>query len=235
MNAMTLTRRLNVGLALLSVCLAGDAKEINPVSDFGALSETVAAAGTLIAAVGAVMLCWKGPFDWEPAEEDLPRSAQKVCSLLIGIAIAIIWFRFKNHTLTPDDLQTFSMALGAGVLIAFIVYSLLVSVYVYDIDRSASTNRTRIIKIIGGFWLTPRARRLMAGHPPANIPPGVTIPSPQTINDLLAGHQYKIDSVWSRLSRGLAKAAFQLAYIALVGCGTCALTTASILLAVTTA
>ena len=75
----------------------------------------------------------------------------------------------------------------------------------------------------------------MAGQPPANVPPGVTIRPPETVNDLLAGLQYKIDSVWSKLSRGLAKAAFQLAYIALVGCGTCALTTASILLAITTA
>lgn len=235
MNALTLILRLSVGISLLSVCLTGDAKEINPVSDFGALSETVATAGTLIAAVGAFMLCWKGPFNWEPAEEDLPRSAQKVGSLLIGIAIAIIWFRFKNHTLTSDDLQTLSMVLGVGVLIAFIVYGLLVSVYVYDIVRSANINQVRIIKIIGGLWVTPQARRLMAGQSPANIPQGVTIPPPETINDLLAGLQYKIDSVWSRPSRGLAKAAFQLAYIALVGCGTCALTTASILLAMTAA
>jgi len=141
---------------------------------------------------------------------------------LIAIANAIIWYRFtQQHRLTPDNLISDAEWLAGGALLALILYSLLVGVLIYDKVIVVAPNKTDDIKIIGGFWLTLNSRRaLREGNP-----------RPLSVGDLLKGAAYNPDYVWPKFSRALSKACFQLTYIALVGCGTCALSTISMLVA----
>lgn len=187
---------------------------------YGVLAQTVATAGTLIASAGALALCWKGRFRWEPTEEDIPRSAQKFGGLLIAVAIATIWYRFtQQHLLTADSLISLAIIFAGTGLIGLITYSLLVGVLVYEKTIVASGTLTVTQKIIGGFWLTAGARQaLISGDP-----------RPLSVSDLYKGAAYNPDYVWPRMSRALAKVSFQLAYIVLVAGGTCALAAISLL------
>jgi hypothetical protein len=216
-----------VGLVLSA--MAGNAT----AADYGPMTETVATAGMLLAVGSALRLCWKGRFSWEPAEEDVPRSAQRVGGLLIALFIGILWYRFKKGGMPADDLVTFGVSLGVVTLIAMLCYSFLVGTHVYEIKIGAGGRSTRPLKIIGGFWLTAAAKAALApGDPPLLAPNGPRGPKAMTINDLLkGGGQQDLERVWSRQSRSVAKMAFQLAYIALVGFGTCALYAVALLLA----
>jgi hypothetical protein len=192
-----------------------------PQADYGVLAQTVATAGTLIASAGALLLCWKGRFSWEPAEEDVPRSAQKFGGLIVAVLNAIIWYRFvRQQLLTPDDLIRLSGFFVAVGLIAMLIYSVLVGVFVYEKIVVVGGTETGRIKIIGGFWLTDGARQSLTGGDPR----------PLSVGDLFKGAAYEPDYVWSRISRALAKVSFQVSYIVLVAAGTCALTSISLLI-----
>jgi hypothetical protein len=201
---------------------AASAASAGADSSYGVLAQTVATAGSLIAAAAALSLCWKGRFAWEPAEQDVPRSAQKFGGLMIAVLIAIMWYRFtKQKRLTDDDLILLSIIFGAISLVALVSYGILIGVYVYLKVVVVSGTTTANQKIIGGFWLTPAARSsLRSGDP-----------RPGTIGVLFAGAAYDEDLVWSRISRALAKGCFQLAYVALIAGGTCALAAISLLIA----
>lgn len=232
MKMAALNARSALASAFLTHCMIASATNAAPASHFGVLSQSVATGGTLIAAAGALSLCWKGRFNWEPVEEDVPRASQRVAGLLIAIAIAIVWYRFSRRTLYPDDLMVLSAALGAGTMLALLCYGLLVGVLVYDKKVGAGGKETRIVKIIGGFRLTPMARMALSpGELPVFTPGKPPVHKASTIADLLKGAGNDPDRVWTRLSRALAKVVFQLAYVTLVGCGTCALATISMLLA----
>lgn len=191
-------------------------------SSTGVFASAVATAGSLIAAATAFTLCWKGRFNWEPAEQDVPRASQKVCGLLIGIAIAIMWYRFTRlHTLLADDLTSYSVYFGIAALAFLLIYSLLIGIYVYSklvvVDPDNHVGET---KVIGGLWLTDHAKAVLRS-------------GPLTIALVFKGSGYNEDLVWSRISRGLAKLLFQLGYVGLVGAGTCALASISLLIAST--
>lgn len=203
-------------------------------ANYGVMGGTVAAAAALIAAGGALALCWKGRFNWEPVEEDVPRSAQKFGGLLTAIAIGIIWYRFtQQHTLIPNDLIAVSTYLGIFGLAALLCYSLLIGVLVFEVEVVSGEKQTTPKKIIGGFWLTAAARRALDRPPstPASTSEPFIPEAPTTVALLLKGAAYNVDLVWPKFSRALAKISFQLAYIALVACGTCALTAISLLVA----
>jgi hypothetical protein len=195
-----------------------------PAASYGVLATTVATAGTILAGSAALALTWKGRFRWEPIEEDIPRAARQVGGLLTAILIAILWYLFSfEHRLSAHDLIRLSIIFALVGLASMIVYGLLVGVLVYDKEIAISSNKTANVKIIGGFWLTQRAKKeLRSGKP-----------RPGSIVDLLRGAAYNADLVWPRFSRALAKTSFQLAYITLVGSGTCALACTSLLVAST--
>lgn len=193
-------------------------------SSYGVLAQVVATAGSLIAASAALALCWKGRFKWEPAEEDIPRAAQKFGGLIIAITISILWFRFsQERSLASNDLVNLSIAFGLVGLGGLVIYSLLVGVLVYVKVVATNARTTADIKIIGGFWLTAAAKTALASG----------APRPMSVGDLLKGAQYNEDYVWPRLSRALAKVSFQLAYILMVAGATCALGGISLLIAST--
>lgn len=217
-------RRSRLSVAGILTSLAAQSTFALPPDSatYGVLAQTIATAGTLVAGSGALALCWKGRFNWEPAEEDVPRSAQKFGGLVISVLIAIMWYRFtKQSSLKPDDLISLSIGFGAIGLVALVVYSLLVGVLIYEKIYVVSGTQTAQQKIIGGLWLTEAARTALKSGSPR----------PGTVSELFAGAAYKEDLVWPRVSRALAKICFQLAYIVLIACGTCALTAVSLLVA----
>ena len=191
-------------------------------ASYGVLAQAVAAAGTLIAAAGALTLCWKGRFNWEPAEEDVPRSAQKFGGLVIAIIIAAMWYRFaKQRSISPDELLSFAVGFAGLGVAGLIVYSLLVGVYVYNKTIALGGRKTGITRVVGGFWLTGDARvALRSGDP-----------RPRSVAELFKGSGYDPDLVWPRFSRALAKICFQLSYILLVAGGTCALSAVALVIA----
>lgn len=189
-------------------------------STTGVFASAVAAAGSLIAAGAAFSLCWKGRFDWEPAEEDIPRGSQKVGGLLIGIVIAILWYKFsQQRALAADDLVAISVYCGILALAFLLVYSVLIGVLVYvKVVPAGPNNQTRETKIIGGLWLTSAARVALKS-------------GPLTVALVYRGSGQDEDLVWPRISRAFSKTLFQLAYIGLVAGGTCALAAISLLIA----
>ena len=192
-------------------------------SSTGVLAQAVATAGSLIAAVAAFSLCWKGRSNWEPVEQDIPRASQKVGSLLIAIAIAIMWYRFVHQrSLTADNLTLISIYCGLATLIFLLLYSLLIGVFVYSKTYVVDAqNHVAESKIIGGLWLSSHAKTVLRS-------------GPLTVALLFKGSGYNEDLVWSKISRSLAKLLFQLGYIGLVGGGTCALAAIALLIASTT-
>src|SRR5690349_20284856 len=109
--------------------------------DYGVLKNVVAAAGSLLAATGALLLGWRGRGRWEPAEEDVPRGPQKVGSLLAALAIAVIWARYRHDH--PQTLTGLIIGFGVACLIALCAYSFLIGVYTY---KDVGNNRV----VIGG-------------------------------------------------------------------------------------
>lgn len=209
---------------LVSPALATQVAAVEGVAQapsYGVLAQTVATAGTLIASGGALALCWKGRFPWEPVEEDIPRSAQKFGGLIIAIVIATIWYRStQQHLLSSDDLIGLAIVFSGAGLVGLIIYSLLVGVLVYEKTVVVSGTIPTTQKIIGGFWLTAGARQSLHSG----------TPRPLSVSDLYKGAAFNADYVWPRISRALAKVSFQLTYIVLVAGGTCALAAISLLI-----
>lgn len=198
----------------------------NP-NEYGILADLVSGAGSLLAAGGALRLGWRGRLkNWEPSEEDIDRGPQRVGSLLVVVAIAILWTQTRGleHL---HFLNTLAISLLAVTVIALIIYGILTGVFTYDRVIYVS-GHTQIKKIVGGFWLTEEARhakkRARNEDPPRFLKE----------QDLLKGAAYDADSVWPRLSRSLAKSAFVVFYIMLTASGTIALACASIILGLKT-
>jgi hypothetical protein len=185
-------------------------------ADYGPLGNLVATAGAVVAAGGAIGLAWRGRSRWGPSEEDVPGGADKVGALLATLAIVLMWadWRSDDHI---GSLEAVAIGLGIGAGVAFLAYIYLIGVQTYDVPAGAGPSR----KIIGGFWLTPRARKARQEND-------------VSVQELLAGAAYNPDRLWSRPSRQLAKLSFQVCYLALTTCGTVALAAAAIRLGLAT-
>lgn len=180
-------------------------------AEYGPFKDVVATAGSIMAAVGAIGLAWRGRANWEPSEEDVPRGAQKVGALVAAIAIALLWaeWRTAEHA---GSLTTLAIVLGLCTIAFLLLYGYLVGLQTYEVVELNGKRR-----IIGGFWLTSAATEARKSAP-GNV----------TVQKLLAGAAYDPDVLWSRPSRQLAKIAFQCGYLGLTISGTVALAAAAI-------
>jgi hypothetical protein len=180
-------------------------------TNLGQFEELLPQATSLLALVGALALTWKKRAAWEPVEQDVPRGPQRVAGLVTAVVIGALWWYQKTSSSdVSGSLVSIAIACAAGCAVAVLAYTLLISIFTYEREVVAGSQRTRKEKIIGGFVLTNEAVQARSLH---NI----------TIQELLKGAGYDPDKVWTRLSRGAAKVAFSLAYMLLIGCGTVAL------------
>jgi hypothetical protein len=182
--------------------------------DYGVLTDLVAAAGSLMAATGAIGLAWRRRADWEPSEEDIPKGAQRVAGLLAAVAIALLWAKWHDPPPDLGPLDRLAIGVAAATLVSLLIYGYLVGTQTYTkVDGTGAEKG-----IIGGFWMRTNAKRKRDEEQ-------------ITTQQLFEGSAYNPDLLWSRPSRQLAKLSFQLAYIGLVGCGTVALAASAIRLA----
>lgn len=183
-------------------------------SNYGPFTSLVATAGAIIAAGGAIGLGFKKRARWEPSEQDVSQGPQRVGSLVAAVGIVLIWANSRPDQIT--GLTHLAIWLLALTVAALIVYGLLNATLVYEVEVAIDPDRWKEQKIIGGYWFG-------SGIPEKIKSAGVTT------QDFLKGTGYKIDSVWPRLSRALAKQTFVVAYLVLTVCGTVALAVASII------
>lgn len=176
-------------------------------ADFGPFSSTVGIAGSLVAAVGALALSWRGRAKWEPDEEDVSRGAQKVAGLVSVIGVGVLWALYHDAT-SPHETPLLALSFSAaGVTVgALLIYGMLIAALTYD----ALKPRRR--KIIGGFVLTPFAKKALSDLE--------TTGKPATMQEIFASNGYEPDKVWNRVSRAAAKQTFAAAYILLSVSGT---------------
>ncbi|WP_372666282.1 hypothetical protein [Amycolatopsis kentuckyensis] len=174
--------------------------------DYGSFAGLVNVAGTIIAMGSALALTFRGRSRWEPSEEDVPRGAQKVSGLLAAGAVALLWVTYREQ---PQEIGWhLPVVLGSLTFGFLLLYGFLIGNQTYEVERMAGAT-TKQVKIIGGFWLTAKARSLVAKG--------------KTRQDILAGAAYQLDRVWPRPARSLAKLSFVVGYTGLVVCGTVAL------------
>jgi hypothetical protein len=190
-------------------------------AQYGVLSEVVSGVGSLVAAVGAISLGWRGRTRWEPSEQDIERGPQKVGSLLAAIAIAILWSQSRNPVYLPQ-LNKLALTLGIIAVVSLLLYGFMVNTFTYVKIVSSGKGRGREEKIIGGLWLSRPAQQAKERKEQS----GKTA----TTQTLLAEADYNPDRVWDRPSRGLSKAIFVILYLALTVSGTVAIASASIIL-----
>jgi hypothetical protein len=182
--------------------------------NYGPFASLVGTAGSIIATGAALLLGFKGRARWEPSEEDVSKGPQRVGSLVGAVGIVLVWANSR-----PEDLLVLThLAVWLlGITVAsLLAYGLLNSTLIYHVEVAVDPTKTARHNIIGGFWFAKGISAKIRSE-------GVTV------QDFLKGTAYKTDVVWPRLSRGLAKQAFVLAYLLLTVCGTLALASASII------
>jgi hypothetical protein len=183
---------------------------------YGSLGPVVEAAGWLVSSAAAIGFGWRRRAGFEPAEIDIPKAGPRVSGLLASVTLAVLYSQFANSSSIPVLDRVLGWA-SAITLVSLLIYGYLVSVYTYEKKVSQAPAPPSVHKVIGGFWLIPRARTQIREK-------GLTI------QRYFAGCGYHEDEVWSPEARGIAKQVFLLAYLGLTVCGTNALSAAAILL-----
>ncbi|MBD3813322.1 MAG: hypothetical protein IE917_14015 [Betaproteobacteria bacterium] len=180
--------------------------------DYGQFGSVVAAAGSLMAAVGALILTWKNRASWEPVEEDIPRGAQRFAGLVAAVVIGLLWY--SQHAQVREgasSLPSIAIWCVVAAVVCALGYSLLIGIYTYERQVATGPHSVSRQKIIGGFILKPQARDVLKAQPVL------------TTQELLKGAAYDADKVWTTGSRSAAKVSFFLAYMGMVVFGTVAL------------
>ena len=179
------------------------------MNKYGLLAGLVASVGALLAAAGAIRFAWMRTSDWTPPEDDVPAGPAKVTSLLTAVAVAVLWFE-TGKSLTSRELEKVAIAAGILTVVALVIYAIMMGVFVYERQVARSDgNGVNTRKTVGGFWLTPSAKMGLA--------------EAKTVQRLYAGSAYDPDLVWPRLSRSLVKTILMLSFMALLLCGSIAI------------
>jgi hypothetical protein len=187
-------------------------------ADYGALTDVVTTAGSIMAAAGAISLAWRGRTRWEPSEQDLPKGGQKVGALIAAVLIVVAWASFRDASST-SNLNRLTIISAAVALFALLIYGGIVGGLTYIKRVSTAPDQVNDLRVLGGFWLTAYARKVKRerGWP---------------VQKVYAGTAYDEDHVWPRVSRQLSKATCVLGYVVLTVSGTLALALAAIRLGI---
>jgi len=143
---------------------------MNP-EQYGPLALVVALAGNLGAAAIAFRAAFAGKMIWEPQVQNFNNAPTRIVNVFVIIGIAILFFATRGHR---DLFPIAYWAVGFGIA-AFVFFLLDVLVRSIVIIRCDSADPG----IVGGFWLTERARQILVGHPAA-YERGDLLVNPQT-------------------------------------------------------
>lgn len=176
---------------------------------FGPLTGLVGTVGSIFAAGVAIALTWRGRARWEPSETDIAKGPERVGGLVTAVLIVILF------VVTRPQGSGGLLPILAIFLLVVCVASLLAYSYITGTNTYDDGKRDR--KIIGGFKLTPRAKREMRARK-------------LTEQRFFGTVDFDPDEVWPRSSRSLAKLVFVALYLLLVVSGTVAIAAAAILI-----
>ena len=181
--------------------------------DYGLFTNLVSTAGTLMAAVGALGLAFRGRARWEPIEEDVPAGGRKVGGVVAAVAIAVM--RATMFEVTQTHGLVLVAVLGAGAAIfGLLIYGGLIAGVAFERPK----NGGGVEKVVGGLWVLPRIRALLQK---AN--------GPRSIQEAFASSSYRKDFIWPNLSIAVTKQCFVLSYLVLTVSGTVALASGAML------
>jgi hypothetical protein len=173
--------------------------------------------GALLALVyGIWTLIWGKKGIWETPQDIIPKTIRGLLGIIVAIAITITWLFATSENLY--DLINLSIGLGIGIILAFIAYYSVIRIFTYEVIYAKDNNLTSPVKILGGFWLTTKAKELHSQ--------GIGI------QDLLKGAVYDVDKLWSRFSQEICKVVIILLYIMIVFGGIVGITTAGLIVQV---
>lgn len=185
-----------------------------PTSDYGPFAAIVGYAGAIMASGAAIFFCWGGKMQkWRPPEEDLPGTGRAVILLLCGLIVVLQWYLATPQTVTW--LLAVAVVFAVACVISFLRYNSLLGTHVYIKVVASGRSSTRKSYILGGRDLLPNAEKIRKNNK-------------VSIQVLLEGAAYNVDSLWSRESRQWVKQRVLLLFILTLVLGTSALTGASI-------
>jgi hypothetical protein len=181
--------------------------------DYGFLGPIVGIVGLLSGASAAISFAfWRKLDTWKPPQDTFPEGLEKVVGMLCAVGLFAAWILADPNN-GPDYLHT-AIRLAVASLIAFLVY---VGLRAYPgrfrkPQVGANNRPTRADVIWGGFWLWKDVRREVRPDNP--------------VEKILAGKLYDRSQVWPPFSLMLSAVVTALVLIALLVCGTLALSTA---------
>lgn len=174
------------------------------MSQYGIFADLAGTALALSAAATAIGLAWNKRANWAPPEEAVPAGVARMASLGAMIGLAAIFALGKR--------------LGVERLLAMAAACFVVGLIGLAVSAYLSVTRTFTYadgkRTLGGFRMTSEAAKIAKRKQ-------------QTEQQLFYDAQGDHDLVWTRGSRAAAHVAITLGYIALILCGTIALTAAA--------
>jgi len=185
------------------------------MSDYGVLNQIVAGATSAVGATAAIAGLWRPRRSWEPDLEGLARAPERVGSLVALAAIVLLYVSTRDGDHETVAVVCLIVAVSACVL-ALAIYIVLLEFVMIEAERAVNGVVVEE-RIIGGLWLTKKARDARHG--------GLSRP---VVFKMLG---FSRDEMWPPLSRGVAKVATVIAYLAFVPAGTIAVAAAGVALA----
>jgi hypothetical protein len=187
---------------------------VEHAKDYGFLGPIVGIAGLLIGAGTAILFGWTRTMNtFKPPPDVLDKALARVVTLLCAIGIFIAWILAE-----PGNGRAYlwwSLWLAIACLVAFLSYVGLRS-YCGRFRRpiiGANNQPVGEEVIWGGFWLTKRAKQVLAEG--------------ETVEGFLKGSLYRREAVWPPGSLTLSAIAAAFVLLALLVSGTVALSTAA--------
>jgi hypothetical protein len=181
------------------------------MNDFGPLAGLVGTIGSILAAATAIGLAWRGRAKWEPSDQDVAQGPQKISGVVTTVLIVLLWATSRPWVVEQlGPLYVLTIFLLLVLIGSLLGYGYLIGTQTYDDEKLQR-------KIIGGFKLTPAARREIRTRK-------------ITVQRYFKGVEFDPDMVWPRGSRSIAKQAFTALYIALIVSGSLALSGAAIVI-----
>jgi len=184
---------------------------VSHAKDYGFLGPIVGIVGLLLGASTAIIFGWSKALDtWKPPRDTFPEGLERIIGMLSAVGLFVAWILAEPKT-GPSYLYS-AIYLAAGSLLAFLIY---VGLWAYcgRFRRpQIGLSNPRDDVIWGGFWLWDSVRAQVGSN--------------NSIEDILAGNLYNRSRVWPPLSLTLSAVLSAFILIAVLLCGTLALSVA---------
>ena len=186
---------------------------VEHAKDYGFLGPIVGIVGLLLGAGTAILFAWSRALDtWKPPRETFPEGLEKTVGMLCAVGLFVIWLLAEPKN-GPAYLHA-AIGLAVGGLVAFLIYvALWAFCGRFRKPQVGDDNKpTRDEVLWGGFWLWKEVRKQIGPDNP--------------VEKILAGKLYERSQVWPPASLMSSAVVTAFVLIALLVCGTLALSTA---------